>query len=84
LSASAARRRVAWTSDASSAGTGSFREGWKAGVGQPIMSMAGYVFSTSRRTLAGHVAARKWKNAVKEVARKVAIHSALQAAAGGA
>jgi len=60
------------------------RERWKADVGQSIRSMVGHVFSTSRRTLGGHVAARKWENAVKEVARKVAIHSALLAAAGGA
>jgi len=60
------------------------RECWKADVGQSIRSMVEYVFSTFKRTLGGHVAARKWENAVKEVARKVAIHSALQAAAGGA
>jgi len=61
-----------------------FRECWKAGVGQSIRSMVEYVFSTSRRTLGGHVAARKRENAAREVARKVAIHSALLAAAGGA
>jgi len=46
--------------------------------------MAGCVFSTFKRTLGGHVVARKRENAVKEVARKVAIYSALLAAAGGA
>jgi len=61
-----------------------FRECWKAGVGQSIRPMVEYVFSTSRRTLGGHVAARKRENAAREVARKVAIHSALLAAAGGA
>jgi len=32
----------------------------------------------------GHVAARKWESAVKEVARKIAIHSAIPGASGGA
>ncbi len=61
-----------------------FREDWKVDVGQSIRSMVEYVFSTFKRTLGGHVAARKWENAVKEVARKVAIYNALLAAAGGA
>jgi len=41
------------------------REGWKAGAGQSIRPMAGCAFSTSRRTLGGHVAARKWENAAR-------------------
>jgi len=58
------------------------RECWKVDVGQSIRSMVEYVFSTFKRTLGGHVAARKWENAVKEVARKVAIYNVLLAAAG--
>jgi len=53
-------------------------------VGQSIRSMAEYAFSTFKRTLGGHVAARKWENVAREVARKVAIYNALLAAAGGA
>jgi len=60
------------------------RENWKVRVGQSIRSVAEYAFSRFKRTLGGHVAARKWENAVNEVARKIAIYNALLAAAGGA
>ena len=60
------------------------REDWKAEVGYSTRSRSEYVFSSSRRTLGGHVAARKWENVVMEVARKVAIHNAVLEAARGA
>jgi len=54
-------------------------EGW----GGPVHKVHGRVrVLDTRRTLGGHVVARKWENAVKEVARKVAIYNALLAAAG--
>jgi len=59
------------------------REDWKAEVGY-TRSRSEYVFSSSRRTFGGHVAARKWENVVMEVARKVAIHNAVLEAARGA
>jgi len=59
------------------------REDWKAEVGQSVRSRAEYVFSAFKRTLGGHVSARKWENVVKEVTRKISIHNALLAATGG-
>jgi len=60
------------------------REDWKAEVGYSTRSRSEYVFSSFKRTLGGHVAARKWENVVMEVVRKVAIHSAVLEAARGA
>ncbi|MDD9842464.1 MAG: hypothetical protein OXU85_00995 [Thaumarchaeota archaeon] len=60
------------------------REDWKAEVGYSTRSRSEYVFSSFKRTLGGHVAARKWENVVMEVARKVAIHNAVLEAARGA
>jgi len=60
------------------------REDWKEEVGQSVRSRIGHVFSAFKRMFGGHVAARKWENVVKEVARKIAIYNAILEAAGGA
>jgi len=39
-------------------------------------------FSAFKRTFENHVAARKWENVAREVARKVAIYNALLATGG--
>ena len=57
-------------------------EDWKAEVGHSARSGSEYVFSSSKRTLGGHVAARKWENVVIEVTGKVATYNAPLEATG--
>jgi len=79
-----------WRTEARDVGVGSVsrkkkatrRDDGKAKVGQPVRPVAGCAIPASRRTLGGHVAARRRENAARGAGRKVAIHAALLAAAG--